>query len=77
MTPLIVMYCLECEWDGPARDRPQIELEVLTLEHELITGHDIASVWLQQNRDRQLQVASSFWNRNEDASLGDVLNSEP
>jgi hypothetical protein len=76
MTPLIVMYCLECEWDAPGRDRPQTELEVLTLEHELITGHEIASVWLQQDRDRQRQVASSFWNRHEDEPPEDTLNSE-
>ena len=76
MTPLIVMYCLECEWDAPGRDRPQTELEVLTLEHELIAGHEIASVWLQQDRDRQRQVATSFWNRNDDEPPEDTLNSE-
>jgi hypothetical protein len=50
MSPLIVIYCLECEWDASADHHIQTELDVLTTEHELITAHEIGSVWIPRDR---------------------------
>jgi hypothetical protein len=50
MNPLIVIYCLECKWDASADHHTQTELDVLTTEHELITEHEIGSVWIPRDR---------------------------
>lgn len=61
MNPLVVLYCLECDWDAASWGHTWTDLDVLATEHELITGHRIGSVWIRRDRDGRLRVSSDLW----------------
>lgn len=70
MKPLVVMYCLECDWDVSTWSHTRTGLDVLTVEHELIAEHEIGSVWIRQERDDQLRASSDLWQRNQNGMSG-------
>ena len=72
----VVLYCRECDWDIAARSHTQRGLDALVVEHELLTDHEITSVWIDrdggQDRDRRLRVSTAFWPRLPESSTGDA-----
>ncbi|HET7325220.1 MAG TPA: hypothetical protein VFJ06_12915 [Halococcus sp.] len=69
MKPLVVFYCRECAWDAYTDHHTRTELDVLTTEHALVTGHKIASVWIRRDRaTSRLQVSNDLWRTDRSAT---------